>query len=61
LGKRSGVPHRGDELAALTPEALAAEIARCRARLSIAPSPKTAKQWRKGLHRLERARLREED
>lgn len=61
MGKRSGVPHRDDELAALTPEALAAEIGRCRERLGIAGSAKTAKQWRKRLHWLESAQARAED
>jgi hypothetical protein len=58
MGKRSGVPHRDDELEALSPEALAAEIARCRRRLSIASSAKTAKQWRKRIHWLESAEAR---
>jgi hypothetical protein len=31
MGKRSGIPHRDDELAALGDAALGAEIARCRA------------------------------
>lgn len=61
IGKRSGVPHRDDELAALTPEALAAEIARCRTRLGIAGSAKTAKQCRKRLHWFESAQARGKD
>lgn len=61
MGKRTGVPHRNDELAALTAEALAAEIARCRIRLGIAASAKTAKQWRKRLHWLESGQVRAED
>jgi hypothetical protein len=58
MGKRSGVPHRDDELAALTAEALDAETLRCRLRLGIARSAKTAKQWRKRLHWLESAQAR---
>lgn len=61
MGKRSGVPHRDDELAALTREALAREIARCRTRLGIDRSAKMAKQWRKRIHRLESAQARAED
>lgn len=61
MGKRSGVPHRDDELDALTPEALAREIARCRSRLSFAGSAKMAKQWRKRIHWLESAQARTED
>ena len=61
MGKRSGVPHRDDELATLTPESLVAEVARCRARLGIARSAKIAKQWRKRLHRLEAAQARASD
>jgi len=61
MGKRSGVPHRDDELAALTPDALASKIARCRTRLGIARSAKTAKQWRKHLYWLESAQARAED
>lgn len=61
MGKRSGVPHRDDELAALRPEALDAEIARCRVRLSTATSAKRAKAWRKQLHWLASARARAED
>ncbi len=61
MGKRSGVPHRDGELSALTPEALAREIARCRTRLSIAGGAKAAKQWRKRLHWLESAQPRTED
>ncbi|HEX8622881.1 MAG TPA: hypothetical protein VF718_13020 [Allosphingosinicella sp.] len=61
MGKRSGVPHRDGELAALRPEALAAEIARCLARLSIATSAKQAQAWRKRLHWLESAEARARD
>lgn len=61
MGRRSGVPHRDDELAALRPEALAAEIVRCRARLAIAGTAKQAKAWRKRLHWLESAQLRSEE
>jgi hypothetical protein len=61
MGKRSGVPHREDELAALTPEALAAEIRRCRIRLGISTSAKQAKAWRKQLHWLESAQARAGD
>lgn len=61
MGRRSGIPHRDDELAALRPEALAAEIARCRARLGIAAGAKQARMWRKRLHWLESARARAAD
>ena len=61
MGKRSGVPHRDDELAALGADALAAEIARSRIMLSIATSAKQAKALRKRLHWLERERARREE
>jgi hypothetical protein len=61
MGKRSGVPHRDDELAALTAEALAGEIERCRMRLEDARGGKVAKQWRKRLHWLESAQARAAD
>jgi len=53
MGRRSGVPHRDEELARLTPEALQAEVARCRTRLAIAGGAKQAKEWRRRLHWLE--------
>jgi hypothetical protein len=53
MGKRSGFPHRDDELAALTNEELQSELERSRARLSIAPSAKMAKLWHKRIHWLE--------
>ena len=59
MGKRSGVPHRDEELAALPPAALAAEIARGRARLRIPLSAKSRKAWLKRLHRLERVQARD--
>jgi hypothetical protein len=55
MGKRSGVPHRDDELEKLSPGDLAAELERSRVRLSIAASAKMAKQWRKRIHWLEGA------
>ena len=53
MGKRSGVPHRDDELAALTRDEIDAELARARQRLSIPGSAKAAKAWRKRIHWLE--------
>jgi len=53
MGKRSGVPHRDDELDKLTSEELRSEIARSRTRWGIAPSTKMAKQWQKRIHWLE--------
>ena len=53
MGKRSGVPHRDDELEQLTPAELQAELERSRSRLAIAASPKVAKDWRKRIHWLE--------
>ena len=55
MGKRSGVPHRADELSAMRAEDVAAEIERCRSRLRISTSAKQAKQWRKRLHWLEKS------
>ena len=53
MGKRSGVPHRDDELAKLSEKELEAELARSRLRLTTTPSAKMAKQWRKRIHWLE--------
>ena len=50
MGKRSGIPHRDDELAALPLPALEAEIGRCRTRLALAAGAKQAKAWRRRLH-----------
>jgi hypothetical protein len=58
VGKRSGIPHRDDELAALPLAELEAEIARSRMRLTIAAGAKQAKAWRKRLHWLEAERAR---
>jgi hypothetical protein len=55
MGKRSGVPHRDDELAALDLDALRAELERSRIGLSISGSAKMAKQWHKRIHWLESA------
>lgn len=55
MGKRSGVPHRDEELDKLSGEELRSELAQSRSRLSIAPSAKMAKQWQKRIHWLERA------
>ena len=55
MGKRSGVPHRDDELEKLSREELEAELDRSRARMSIAPSAKMSKQWHKRIHWLESA------
>ena len=55
MGKRSGVPHRDDELERLSLEELQAELERSRVRLSIAGSAKMAKQWHKRIHWLESA------
>ncbi|HQS69552.1 MULTISPECIES: hypothetical protein [unclassified Novosphingobium] len=53
MGKRSGVPHRQEELGKLSSEELLIELQRSRTRLSIATSTKTAKQWEKRIHWLE--------
>lgn len=53
MGKRSGVPHRDDELADLSAEALQAELARAQLRLTIAGGAKQARQWHKRIHWLE--------
>jgi hypothetical protein len=50
MGKRSGVPHRDDELEHLSRKELQAELERSRVRLSIAGSAKMAKQWHKRTH-----------
>jgi hypothetical protein len=55
MGKRSGVPHRDDELGKLSGEELQAELERSRIKLSFAPSAKMAKQWHKRIHWLESA------
>jgi hypothetical protein len=55
MGKRSGVPHRDEELEKLSREELQAELARSRTRLSIASSARMAKQWHKRIHWLESA------
>jgi hypothetical protein len=48
MGRRSGVPHRDEELAGMTDDEIAAEIWRSRIGLS-----KGSKQWKKRLHWLE--------
>ncbi|MXO66370.1 hypothetical protein GRI91_11430 [Altererythrobacter endophyticus] len=55
MGKRSGVPHRDDELDKLSSDELRSELARSRTRLSIAPSTKMAKLSQKRIHWLESA------
>lgn len=55
MGKRSGVPHRDDELERLSREGLQAELARSRVRLEIAGSSKVAKQWHKRINWIETA------
>jgi hypothetical protein len=55
MGKRSGVPHRDEELAALSDADIGSEIARCRTRLRISRSAREAKAWRKRMHWLEQA------
>ena len=53
MGKRSGVPHRDEELEKLSREELTIELQRARVRLTIAGSAKAAKQWHKRIHWLE--------
>ena len=53
MGKRSGVPHREDELQKLNQAELQAELERCRVRLSMAASAKMAKRWHTRIHWLE--------
>ena len=55
MGKRSGIPHRDDELGKLSREELQTELDRSRVRLGFAPSAKMAKQWHKRIHWLESA------
>ncbi|WP_160660506.1 hypothetical protein [Qipengyuania pelagi] len=55
MGKRSGVPHRDDELHKLSNDELQSELERSRRRLGIARSTKLAKQWQKRIHWLESA------
>ncbi|RST31883.1 hypothetical protein HMF7854_14325 [Sphingomonas ginkgonis] len=55
MGKRSGVPHTDEELAALSLEELQTELQRSRMRLSIPQSTKMSKQWHKRIHWLESA------
>jgi hypothetical protein len=55
MGKRSGVPHRDDELEKLSRDELDAELKRSRTRLSISPSAKMAKRWHKRIHWIESA------
>jgi hypothetical protein len=58
MGKRSGVPHRDEELAKLDYQELQAELDRSRVGLSIAPSAKMAKEWHKRIQWLESALAR---
>ena len=53
MGKRSGSPHRDDELAKLSRTEIEAEIARARMLRRIAPSAKMAKLSDKRIHWLE--------
>jgi len=53
MGKRSGVPHRDDELEKLDLGELHAELESSRARGGIAPSAKMKKLWDKRVHWLE--------
>jgi hypothetical protein len=55
MGKRSGVPHRDDELERLNSQELQAELERSRSRLSISGSAKESKRWHKRIHWLESA------
>lgn len=55
MGKRSGVPHRDDELDRLGIGELEAELDRSRSRQRIAPSLKMAKLWDKRIHWLQAA------
>jgi len=54
MGKRSGVPHRDEELAALSIAELQAELTRAQGRLTfVEGGAKAAKQWQKRIHWLE--------
>lgn len=53
MGKRSGVPHRDDELAKLSEGEISAELARAKLRLTTSPSAKVSKRWHKRIHWLE--------
>jgi len=53
MGKRSGVPHRDEELAKLSREEIEAEIDRARTRLRISTSATASKAWHKRIHWLE--------
>lgn len=53
MGKRSGFPHRDDELEKLSFAGLQSELARLRNGLKFAPSAKMAKLWQKQIHWIE--------
>jgi hypothetical protein len=61
MGKRSGVPHREDELERLSRDELQAEVERARIRLATCQSAKMSKQWRRRIHWLEAALARREE
>lgn len=60
MGKRSGVPHRDDELDRPTVDQVKSELANARMRLSYSPSAKASKGWHKRIHWLEAALARRE-
>ncbi len=60
MGKRSGVPHRDDELEKLSREELKAELERSQVRLIIPASGKVLKQRHKRIQWLEAALARRE-
>ena len=53
MGKRSGVPHRDNELAALSDAQIGGEIERCHTRLRVPASARVTRQWQKRIHWLE--------
>jgi len=53
MGKRSGIPHRDEELKKLDSKQLRADLNSSRSRLNIAPSAKMAKLWQKRIDWLE--------
>jgi len=53
MGKRSGFPHRDDELEKLSLAGLQSELERLRIGLKFAPSAKMAKLWQKQIYWIE--------
>lgn len=61
MGKRSGIPHREEELAVASDAQVHAYLADARTRLTWAPSAKMRKLFEKQVHWLEAELRRRED